>query len=89
MLGPERFDGNPPQKADFSKRHCRQDEAGQVVERWRPVPRQKPRAQIGKSSSGAREQSHRVQDTAAAVEEMNATILEVARKWGQFRKAPM
>ena len=35
--------------------------------------------QIAHSSQGAREQSGRVSDTANAVEEMNATILEVAR----------
>ena len=35
--------------------------------------------QIAHSSEGAREQSGRVSDTANAVEEMNATILEVAR----------
>ncbi|MGV7003919.1 methyl-accepting chemotaxis protein [Desulfovibrio sp. QI0442] len=35
--------------------------------------------QIAHSSEGAREQSARVSDTANAVEEMNATILEVAR----------
>ena len=56
-------------------------EAGQVVERMAQASQQLS-AQIGKSSSGAREQSHRVQDTAAAVEEMNATILEVARNAG-------
>ncbi|SDF24740.1 methyl-accepting chemotaxis protein [Desulfovibrio legallii] len=56
-------------------------EARQVVERMAQASQQLS-AQIGKSSSGAREQSHRVQDTAAAVEEMNATILEVARNAG-------
>ena len=35
--------------------------------------------QIAQSSQGAREQSGRVSDTANAVEEMNATILEVAK----------
>ncbi|MEA4858791.1 methyl-accepting chemotaxis protein [Solidesulfovibrio sp.] len=39
-------------------------------------------AQIGQSSQGAREQNHRVQETVTAVEEMNATILEVARNAG-------
>ena len=36
-------------------------------------------AQIEQSSQGALDQSDRVQGTATAVEEMNATILEVAR----------
>ncbi|HML60366.1 methyl-accepting chemotaxis protein [Solidesulfovibrio sp.] len=40
-------------------------------------------AQIEQSSRGAREQNHRVQDTVTAVEEMNATILEVARNAGE------
>jgi methyl-accepting chemotaxis protein len=39
-------------------------------------------AQIEQSSQGAREQNNRVQDTVTAVEEMNATILEVARNAG-------
>jgi methyl-accepting chemotaxis protein len=39
-------------------------------------------AQIEQSSHGAREQSNRVQETVTAVEEMNATILEVAKNAG-------
>ncbi|WP_428567444.1 MAG: methyl-accepting chemotaxis protein [Solidesulfovibrio sp. DCME] len=39
-------------------------------------------AQIEQSNQGAREQNHRVQETVTAVEQMNATILEVARNAG-------
>jgi methyl-accepting chemotaxis protein len=39
-------------------------------------------AQIEQSSQGAHEQNNRVQDTVTAVEEMNATILEVAKNAG-------
>ncbi|WP_353119274.1 methyl-accepting chemotaxis protein [Nitratidesulfovibrio sp.] len=36
-------------------------------------------AQVEQSSRGAEEQSHRVAETATAMEEMNATVMEVAR----------
>ncbi len=39
--------------------------------------------QIEQSSRGADEQSHRVSETATAMEEMNATVLEVARNASQ------
>ena len=39
-------------------------------------------AQIAQSEQGASEQAQRVTDTAAAVEEMNVTVLEVARNAG-------
>jgi methyl-accepting chemotaxis protein len=39
-------------------------------------------AQIEQANQGAQEQNNRVQDTVTAVEEMNATILEVARNAG-------
>jgi len=40
-------------------------------------------AQIGVANQGSREQSHRVAETATAMEEMNATVLEVARNASQ------
>ncbi len=40
-------------------------------------------AQIEQSSKGAQEQNHRVQETVTAVEEMNATILVVAKNAGE------
>ena len=40
-------------------------------------------AQIEQSSRGAGEQSHRVSETATAMEEMNATVLEVAKNASQ------
>jgi len=40
-------------------------------------------AQIEKSSRGAEEEAHRAADTATAMEEMNATVLEVARNASQ------
>jgi Methyl-accepting chemotaxis protein len=39
-------------------------------------------AQIGQSSHGAEQQANRIADTATAVEEMNATVLEVAKNAG-------
>ena len=39
-------------------------------------------AQIEQSSHGAEQQAHRIADTAAAVEEMNATVIEVAKNAG-------
>ena len=39
-------------------------------------------AQIEQSSQGAEQQAHRIADTAAAVEEMNATVIEVAKNAG-------
>ena len=39
--------------------------------------------QIGQSSKGAEEQSHRVSETATAMEQMNATVLDVARNASQ------
>ena len=53
-------------------------EVSQVAENIATASQQLSR-QIAHSSQGAREQSGRVSDTANAVEEMNATILEVAR----------
>ncbi|WP_300154066.1 methyl-accepting chemotaxis protein [Solidesulfovibrio sp.] len=43
-------------------------------------------AQIGQANQGAQEQSSRVQDTVCAVEQMNATILEVARNAAETAK---
>jgi len=53
-------------------------EVSEVAENIATASQQLSR-QIAHSSQGAREQSGRVSDTANAVEEMNATILEVAR----------
>jgi methyl-accepting chemotaxis protein len=53
-------------------------EASQVAGRMASATQQLS-AQIEQSSHGAKEQNNRVQDTATAVEEMNATILEVAK----------
>ncbi|WP_428562515.1 MAG: methyl-accepting chemotaxis protein [Solidesulfovibrio sp. DCME] len=39
--------------------------------------------QIGQSSQGSEEQAHRVTETAAAMEQMNATVLEVAQNASQ------
>lgn len=39
-------------------------------------------AQIEQSSQGAEQQAHRIADTATAVEEMNATVIEVAKNAG-------
>ena len=39
-------------------------------------------AQIEQSSHGAEQQAHRIADTATAVEEMNATVIEVAKNAG-------
>ena len=39
-------------------------------------------AQIEQSSRGAEQQAHRIADTATAVEEMNATVIEVAKNAG-------
>ena len=39
-------------------------------------------AQIEQSSQGAEQQAHRIADTAAAVEEMNATVIEAAKNAG-------
>jgi len=40
-------------------------------------------SQIGESSRGAEHQAERITDTATAMEEMNATVLEVAKNAGQ------
>ena len=40
-------------------------------------------AQVEQSTAGAQEQAQRISETAAAMEQMNATVLEVARNAGQ------
>jgi methyl-accepting chemotaxis protein len=56
-------------------------EASQVADRMAAASEELS-AQIEQSTRGADVQNSRVQDTAAAVEEMNATILEVAKNAG-------
>jgi len=53
-------------------------EASEVADRMAAASEELS-AQIEQSNRGAEEQNNRVQDTAAAMEEMNATILEVAK----------
>jgi methyl-accepting chemotaxis protein len=57
-------------------------EASAVADRMAEAARELSE-QIGQSTSGAEVQRQRIQDTAAAVEEMNATILEVAKNAAQ------
>lgn len=44
---------------------------------------------VGRSEQGARQQAARVTETATAMEEMNSTVLEVARNAGQTSEASM
>ena len=61
-------------------------EAASVADRMASAAEQLS-AQIEQCSQGATEQSDRVQGTAAAVEQMNATILEVAKNAGNTARS--